>query len=156
MKKCIDFLRVLIISPEFCVIAFVITGIIIKPEFLLTILAKTNLTSEIIKYFALVPVGLIVLILREVKFVLYPKEDKVNLLQKWPKYYLLKNRFYVSVLYGAVFVLLGLSTWVFTFNDKTIMVSLLFGSAIGSAIDYWTVYHAHIIVKEIFKDQIGV
>ena len=141
----------LIISPE-CLVLLIGWGIWeYAREQLNSVAAALPSNGEMIRYLALLPVGLFVWLLKEGKDILFPGDSEENKrLVQWPDYWRLKLTFGVAVIYGFLFAVASVLVWVLGWKvNEARGFGLLTLSLVGALTVSGTVYFAKIKEKEI-------
>ena len=153
MKRIFDIVRAVIISPECVFVAIFTFLVLVKPDIFISLASRVNTTDDLIKYLALVPPTIAVVLMRRKDDLLFPEQHPAYaLLQDWPNYYLLLNRYWISVMWGILSSLITLWVWIFG-GDLTeyITFSLFFCSIITSIITAFTFFSATITLKRILS-----
>ncbi|MDH4027203.1 MAG: hypothetical protein OEU95_00030 [Nitrospirota bacterium] len=154
MKPFIDFIRFLIISPEFLIllVAFVLYEFF--SDYLVIITLLISKKTEMIKHFALVPSFIMIAIFKMAKSLLFPEKDKKEILQSWPDYYKLKLGFEVAILYSILFAIIGILGWALDWNETSPLPALgLLTALFGSSTVFITTYKAEITINETFARE---
>ena len=151
MKSLADFLRCVFISLEFLA---VISIFILEMKFAvsgrLPNVSFENLNDAAKLILVAAPFALFLYPFKDYKSILFPEFDKNSLLTKWPKYYMIKNRFFATILYNAI-SLGGYSLAVlFDFKEK---VFVCISAIIVSLISSFTFYLAKIKLEQILREN---
>lgn len=155
MKNIIKLFSITILSPEFFVIfaaLLLATYINVSDDWV-----KNNvlINAEAIKYIAFIPIGFGGWVLKNSRALLFPKESFNELLHSWEGYQELKLTVLVSNFYAFLFIVLGLSSWVFAREVNTFkMLVFIFTPTLGSIVLAITVYLAKIDQEEIMVKKL--
>ena len=156
MKLLLEYMRTIIISFEFLVLAGVISTLFLKPDFVQDTRDNINLNPDVVKWLALVPAGCLTLILRDIRKVLFPERDLKVKLQNWENYWRLRVTVNVGIIYGVCFVVMSVVSWLINWDEfGNEGLVLMVGAVIGACVDYLTVYFASVTVEEIYAKEYG-
>ncbi len=145
-----EYIRATVISLEFLIILLVILLVLIKPEFISTWSLRLSDNAEALRYVALAPVTVMVLVFNDSYKLLFPSEGKKKRFQAWPEYWKFKIIFFVGLMYSVLFGVAGLMTWILSFKiNESIGLVVFAGSVVGSFVVYVSIYLARIKVKEL-------
>lgn len=150
MKYIFEYLRTFVFSFEFL---FIILGICFglwwqKPIEILGELL--NPTNEILKHLSFVPLGLGVWCINQSRKLLFPDQNKTEILHEWPDYWKLRVVFNVTFLYSCLFAAAGLFSWLFNFSVKNpLQLSYIIFTILGSLAVTVSVYWARVNLEEI-------
>lgn len=153
MKYIIEILRTFFVSPEFVLILMGISLCTTFSQRISSVGEWLSDSNDIIKYVGLLPVLVLIKVFPDAVIVLWPENDKRQLLQNWPSYWKLKIVFYVTLIYASLFGTAGFLTWIikWDFSNKDVIIFVVqCVSVLGSIIVYLSVYNAKIKVREIF------
>jgi hypothetical protein len=150
MKKILFTLKVFFVSFEFLVISLCLLSLLNYPQEIKNIASQIESNNEILKFLAIIPIGIFVWIIKEARELLFPGEKINNILHEWPEYWKLRIHFNVALFYSFIFLALGLSVWIFGLDiNNEIGFVLLIVSIIGSFIDAISVYFGKVKQEEI-------
>src|SRR5690348_8627313 len=107
MKMMLSCLRYVFISCEFLACLLGIFVYTYWPSQLAWVSQHIGSQADVLKYFAILPIGLAVYDSKCVKDILSPKVDIRNFLQKWNLYLEFKIGCIIGLLYAILFCLLG-------------------------------------------------
>ena len=152
MKRVINFLRIIIVSPEMAFIAVLCLSVYLYPVFFIWVASEVNAVEDVIKYLAFVPLALGGMIVRQKDELLFPTHKSNNTLQEWPDYNsLLLDTYWGCLFFEAVSVVSTLGVWIFNADIKNYIVfSVFVGGIVVSIISYLTFFNSTITIKRIF------
>jgi hypothetical protein len=115
--------------------------------------AQIRGNDESIKFLALVPVTMLGLVIHGRKDLLFPDHPKNNLLQEWPEYYHILDRYWVTVFFGGVCILLSVGIWVLHLPlTNPEWLSIFMCSISVSTVTYFSFLNATIQVRRILSN----
>lgn len=153
MKRTLNVIRAIIISPEFVFVAGFALLAYLKPDLFISLASRVNTAKEPVSYLALVPPTIVVILMRQKDDLLFPTQPPISdLLQNWPGYHLLLERYWITVTWGILTSFPTLWIWLFK-GDLTeyITFSIFFCSIITSIITALTFFSATIMLKRILS-----
>ncbi len=155
MKRILTTLRYVFVSPEFLIMVAGLAAFAFCPSWLLWLSGRIGHQAELLKYFGLLPAGLVVYDTTIVKSVLFPGADKNTILQRWQLYGDLKCGGVVALLYGVAFAVAGIAALLFDWQSPAPSQSaLLITSVVGALTVSATLYFAHIRMEEVFRASV--
>ncbi|MEJ7745481.1 MAG: hypothetical protein WKF61_01760 [Luteimonas sp.] len=108
--------------------------------------------ADLLKYFGLLPFGLVVYDSKVVKSILIPDGDKLNLFQQWDLYGDFKLGCIVGLIYAVLFAVVGIACFFFDWKVPSAHQSaLLLTSMTGALTVSATLYFAHLKIEEMFR-----
>ena len=150
MKKITEFVRLLLIGPEFVIL---LAGVVLEYQFsggIARWISGSSPPDEVIKHLALLPAAAAGWMFLSGRTLLFPEKDAKQLLQSWPDYWKMRIGFDVALIYAIVFAVLGLIAWAMDWKaGKSFPYACLATSLIGAGTCFVTVYRAQQIVNEI-------
>jgi len=150
MKRIKDIAIAVCISPEVVIVLLCLFIYHRYPEFYQWIGARVSAREDVVKYFCFIPVGLLALSLRIAFPLLFPGDKEMKLLQVWPKYHMLKDRYVISLLFIAVCSTASIAVWALNLPVADArFIAIIIGSILISGITYVSLFFAQIRVKEI-------
>lgn len=150
MKRIKDIAIAVCISPEVVIILFCLFLYHHYPELYQWIGARVSARADVIKYFCFIPVGLLVLSLKIAFPLLFPGDKEMKILQAWPKYHMLKDRYVISLLFIAGCSVASIAVWALNLPvPDARFIAVIIGSILISCITYALLFFAQIRVKEI-------
>jgi hypothetical protein len=153
MKRILEFARAIFISPEFLVLLAGILLVTFGEILLNSMLSRLN-GMEAIKYLAAFPVAVLVLSFKDANQLLFPSEEKMDLLSGWQNYWRFKIVVIAACIWAVVYACLAVCSWVFGNPDKSsYALAVLLTSIVGSGVTYWSVFNARIKIREILKGR---
>lgn len=153
MKRTFDILRAVVISPEAVFIAVFALLVNLKPGIFISLASRINTADDLIKYLALIPASITVILMTKKDDLLFPDQHQAYyLLQKWPNYHLLLDRYWICIFWGILCSIPTLSIWIFD-GDLTeyITFSLFFCGILTPIITLLTFFTATITLKRILS-----
>lgn len=152
MKTLISILRYVLVSLEFLVCVAGAAAWFFFPSSLGWLSERIGSQAELLKYFGLLPVGLVVYDTTVVKNILMPESDKRNALQNWELYLDFKLGCIVGLAYAGIFAVLGVSCLFFDWKaPQPYQSAFLLTSVVGAITVSATLYFAHIKIEELFR-----
>jgi hypothetical protein len=155
MKKILDLLRALFISPEFLIFSFSI--VLYKYNFQVFSRIGTRIQEEtkIWEYLPVLPYLFTYAVINISSKIRSPIEKNKKVLYKWPLYNLLKNRVYISIFICILCCFCSIYIWFFENIKNPSLVGLIFlDSILISGITALTNLFALQKLKEIL--EIGI
>lgn len=154
MRKTAEFLRFLVISPEFVILS---AGLLLELQFgdgIARWISGSSPPDEIIKHLALLPVAAAGWIFFSGRTLLFPEKDTKQFLQSWTDYWKLRTGFDVCLVYSVIFGILGLAAWAMDWKSGNSMPYVgLATSLLGSGTCFLTVYRAQQTINEIIMQK---
>jgi hypothetical protein len=153
MKRVLDILKAVIISPEVGFIIFLFLLVYLRPDILRNLASQVNTNDETIKFWALVPVSVTIYFFTHRDDLLFPKEERLQeILNDWREYHLLLDRYWICIFWGGLGSLLTLAIWLFK-GDLSIpsIFSIFFGGIITPTITFLTFVSATITLKRLLS-----
>lgn len=153
MKRFLDILRAIVISPEMLFLAAFSLFAHLNQSYIISIASKTNTNEETIKYLALVPPSIIVfLYMRRDDLLFIDNHPKHNLIQEWPNFHMLLDRYWICILWGILGSVATVPIWIFNGDLSAINIFYLFFSGIITPIiSLLTFFSATITIKRILS-----
>jgi hypothetical protein len=147
-------LRKFFISPEFALILCFICFRQVDSTVIDAAIKAFDNAPDILRYISLLPAFAFSLSYKESRVLLFPSEDKIGILQKWPDFKKLKACVYIGLLYQLFFSCLGLYVWIIwkQINNNILLLTLLL-SVTGSFISFASFYFASNNCTEITKRE---
>lgn len=147
------FLRAMLLSVEALVIAI---ALLLWSQFhgsIQNLAAALTFNEEILKYLMVVPLGLAIWVINELRLLLQEDKETVRILIAWPEYWKLKLHVWVSLLYAAVFTCVSIAPWFVKGGITTGFGLLLFATSIAGQFSLAiSVYAARFRIKEILAN----
>ena len=154
MKRLLSILRYVFVSLEFLVCAAGIALYVFLPGQFIWISERIGSQAELLKYFGLLPIGLVVYDSTVSKNILMPDADKRNAFQRWELYGDFKCGCIVGLGYAVLFGFAGIGCFFFDWKSPAAhQAALLLTSITGALTVSATLYFAHIKVEELFRQH---
>lgn len=150
MKHLLEYCRTILVSFEFIIIASFMVVSLRASTVLDPIREQIQLSDDANKWFALVPAGLLTLVFKDVRKILFPEKDTKNALHAWVEYHNVRVICNVSLLYGVIFLLFGVTSWVLAPEYKSVSFLLSVTSILGASTTFITTHLAEIRINEEF------
>jgi hypothetical protein len=152
MKKVWDIAISILISPEVLAIVATFAAFEFFGEPLQSLASRLKDRQEPIKWLSLLPVGLLINLVRDRSSLLFPKGAKAQLFQEWPLYWMLPNRYFISVVMTLACAVTTVVFWVFAV-DLSIASNLgiFIGAILVSVIASSTHFIATFTLRRILK-----
>ncbi len=152
MKSLLSILRYTFVSPECLVCVTGAASCLLFPSGLAWLSDRIGSQAELLKYFGLLPVGLVVYDATSVKNILMPEADKLRVLQSWDLYFDFKLGCIVGLAYAVVFAVVGICCLFFEWKaPQACQSALLLISVVGAITVAATFYFSHIKIEEVFR-----
>lgn len=150
MSRLKDIALAVFVSFEFLCLLTVLALYTALPQLFVWIGTRLSGADDRIRYFCFVPVAVLALVVRSSKDLLFPSESDCRLLQEWPKYRMVRDRYFVSVVWAAGCALAGPLIWGLKLpvSDKRFVAAAVAAIAI-SLVDYGCLFVATLTVREI-------
>ena len=154
VKKYLDCIRFVFISPELCVglgTFFCLTTFPEIIQFMATYLFKNEVDLEHYLKLLVLPITILIITYRFADSILNP-ENEVNrkILKEWSSYWMLKNRVYCSLILSLLSLIGSLFGWYYALNTNlnsgTLMLLICW---IVSLTSFSTIALAKLQIKEI-------
>lgn len=155
MKRLLDFLRALFISPEFLFILISVALYKFNFQLFSKIGSRIQEENKIWEYLPFLPFLFTSAVIKISYTIRSPLEKNNKILYKWPLYTYLKNRVYVSIFICILCCLSGFYIWFFEdIKDLALVGVIFFDSIFISGITALTNLLASQKLKEIL--EIGI
>ena len=152
MKSLLSILRYVFVSLEFLACVAGTAACFFFPAAFGWLSERIGNQAELLKYFGLLPVGLVVYDTTVVKNILMPEADKKNVLQAWDLYFDFKLGCIVGLAYAGVFSVTGVCCLFFDWKvAEPYQSSFLLTSVVGAITVSATLYFSHIKIEELFR-----
>lgn len=154
MKHVLTILRYAFVSLE-CLVS--VAGLVIYifcPGAFIWLSERIGQQAELLKWFGLLPVGLVVYDSTLLKAMLFPDGDKHGVLQSWKLYWNLKCGCVVGLCYGIVFAVTGITALLFDWKSPAAYQSAVLVTSVAGALTVsGTLFFSHIKVEELFRQS---
>ncbi|MEW6487168.1 MAG: hypothetical protein AB1578_04535 [Thermodesulfobacteriota bacterium] len=155
MNRLKDILVATLVSLEALVLVGSVGVYILAPSCFVWLGARLT-QNEPIKYLALVPVALLVVMVRSAGDLLFPSSVDFTILQKWPDYHMVKDRYLISLVITGACTLVVISIWALSLPLSQALNAFAFVTAIAVAlVAYGCFAYATWTVKEILSAHVG-
>jgi hypothetical protein len=152
MRSLFSILRYVFVSLEILVCVIGTAACLSFPATFAWLSDRIGSQAELLKYFGLLPVGMMIYDTTVVKQILMPETDKRHVLQNWELYFDFKLGCIVGLAYAGVFVVMGFSCLLFDWKvPEPYQSALLLTSVVGAMTVSATLYFAHIKIEELFR-----
>lgn len=132
MKKPIDIIRLLFISPEVVFLLVILLVYQLKPEWLFLVGLPFKKNGEIWKFLPSLPILFTGVVIKVGGKIRAPLENSSNkLLYGWPLYSFLRNRVLVSIFICILCSIGALTIWLFIENLTPITVGAIYLLSVG-------------------------
>lgn len=154
MKRIWNLFIAITISSETLVTLIYFLLYMCVPQIFQLLGSQIGSNSEPIKFLALVPTVLLGLIIHGRKDLLFPDHHKNNLLQEWPEYYHILDRYWVTVLLCGVCIFLTVGIWALHLPlTEPRWLAVFLCSISISIVTYLTFLNATIQVRRVLSKQ---
>lgn len=110
MKRAKEFMIALLVSPEILVVVIFLLIYEFIPKLFIFIGAVIR-ENEPVKFLALTPVSMLGLMIHGRKELLFPEHEKTEFLLAWEGYYLILDRYWISIVFCGVCVIASVAVW---------------------------------------------
>lgn len=162
MRRTLGIVGIIIISPEMLAILLLTILYFAVPQVFIWLAFRVSTTDEQLKFLALAPLALTGIIINKRNDLLFPEHKESQLLQEWPDYHLIYDRYWVCLLFSATCTGVSLVIWLIglSLKDPAYLVVFL-TSLIIPIITFFTFINATISLKRLLflykqKHQNGV
>jgi hypothetical protein len=151
MRQILEFLRVIIISPEIIIILSIIATSVYYPNIFTLIGFKVKSDQELWKFLPAIPLTIFAWAIAQAKDILFPSGSSSNrILLDWPEYWKLKIRVIISLLLILLSVFASLIVWIFKIEVPAVAIGAVFcGSVAISVITACCLWLAFVNIKQI-------
>ena len=118
MKRILSIIGIIIFSPEMFAILILIALYFIVPQIFVWIASRVSTADEQLKFLALAPLTLTIFIISKRSDLLFPEHKENQILQEWPNYHMLLDRFWVCMLFSATSAGVSLAIWLIGLSLK--------------------------------------
>jgi len=144
------------VSPELLVCASGLALGFFLPTQFIWLSERIGTQAELLKYFGVLPVGLLVYDSTVAKGILMPEGDRQGYFQRWEGYEDFKDGCIVALCYAILFVIAGIAGFFFDWKAPAAYQSALLLTSISGALAVSaTLYFAHIKIEELFRHHSG-
>lgn len=107
-------------------------------------------TDDRVRYLCFIPVGILALIVKSAKELLFPSDSDLRVLHEWPRYRMLRDRYTISILWAIVCASTGVVVWALKLpiSDRR-FVAVVLGATLIALIDYACLFNATLTVREV-------
>lgn len=149
MKRIIDILRVIFISPEFLILLIVFVLQIYKADWFILIGKQFQSNNEIWKFLPTLPMLFTSLVFKFGKNICIPLENNKQLYQ-WDEYYRITDRVHIGIYISILSSIGAISVWLLIDIISNLYIGIIFISSIGiSGFSALTMYLASISIREV-------
>lgn len=152
MRRLLTILRYVFVSPELLIGVVGLSSCVFLPAQMVWLSERIGTQAELLKYFGLLPVGLIVYDSTVAKSILMPDGDKWSSFQKWEDYEDFKAGCIVALCYAVLFGIIGVACFFFDWKTPSGHQSAFLLTSIAGALTVSSIlYFAHIRIEELFR-----
>lgn len=149
MKRIIDILRVIFISPEFLILLIVFVLQIYKADWFILIGKQFQSNNEIWKFLPTLPMLFTSLVFKFGKNIRIPLENNKQLYQ-WNEYYRITDRVHIGIYISILSSIGAISVWLLIDIISNLYIGIIFISSIGiSGFSALTMHLASISIREV-------
>jgi len=149
VKRIIDILRVIFISPEFLILLIVFVLQIYKADWFILIGKQFQSNNEIWKFLPTLPMLFTSLVFKFGKNICIPLENNKQLYQ-WDEYYRITDRVHIGIYISILSSIGAISVWLLIDIISNLYIGIIFISSIGiSGFSALTMYLASISIREV-------
>lgn len=148
--KLVYIFRVCFISIEFFIL---LTWLLLFTEFkakITELITGLTLSSEVGSYLILLPIAIFINIYKDSHQLLFAEKENIKLLVRWPDYWKLKTHVYVSLFYGAFYLIASSLAWFYTewINNPLTFITFI-SACIGLICVASSIYFAKMSILEL-------
>lgn len=154
MKRCNAILRSIFVGPEFFILIAGAVLLVFFPDPFIWLTGRIGHDAELLKYFGLLPAGLVVYDATVTKGILLPDADIRRILQSWKLHWELKCTAVIALVYGFSFGVGGFAALLLDWKTPGAHQSALLIASIGGGLTVSvSLYFAHIKIEELFRQH---
>lgn len=148
--RILYFLRVLLISTEFLIIAVSWLLAVYALDAVGKFSLSMDFNPDLVKFLMIIPAGAVVWIANETRLLLQDDKDTTRLLVRWPDYWKLKAHTNVCMVYAVFFCVVSIIPWASKSGLSTGSGLIFFVCGfVGQLAVVYSIYSARIRLKEI-------
>ena len=152
MKRTLGIVGIIIISPEMLAILLLTVLYFSVPQVFIWLASRVSPADEQLKFLALAPLALTGIIISKRNDLLFPEHKESQLLQEWPDYKMILDRYWVCVLFSATCTGVSLGIWLVGLNLKDpVYLAVFMTSLIIPVITFFTFINATISLKRLLS-----
>jgi hypothetical protein len=152
MKRVWEFLKMLILSPEALIVLAFGAALKVSPQTFTKIGSMLSGNKEPIRFLAVVPFVMLGLIIKDKKDLLFPEHAAENLLQQWPEYYLILDRYWASIIICAACGITEIIIWALNLPlTKPSVLASFIAAIVVSPVTYLLFHSATIKIRRILS-----
>lgn len=141
MKRISDFFISIFISVEFLVALVFFAPYQIFPNYFTYIGTRLTQNSASIKYLTFIPAGLLAMVMKENKKLLFPDLPSNDIFQEWPDFYMIEYRYYLSLLIIGFCFILCVGIWALNIELSSGHFFAVFSASITISIITYVHFH---------------
>lgn len=130
------------VSPEMVTALAFLAVLTFFPQLFDILGSKLTGDKDQIKFLALIPVGILGLIIHARNDLLFPSHPFAHVLQEWPDYFMILDRYWFSVLICALCILISVGIWILNIPFNNSRALALFLCAITEPVVTYICFHA--------------
>ena len=154
MKRCGAILRSVFVGPEFLIVIAGAALLVFFPNPFIWLSERIGNQAELLKYFGLLPAGLVVYDATVAKNILLPDGDKQQIFQSWELHWEFKCAVVVGLVYSFCFAIAGIVALLFDWQTPEAHQSALLATSVaGGLMVSVTLFFAHIRIEELFRQH---
>jgi len=152
MKRVWEFFKMLILSPEALIVLVFGAALKVSPQTFTKIGSMLSGNKEPIRFLAFVPFVMLGLIMNGKKDLLFPEHEAESLLQQWPEYYLILDRYWVSIIICAVCGITEIIIWALNLPlAKPSVLASFIAAIVVSPVTYLLFHNATIKIRRMLS-----
>lgn len=152
MKRITDILISIFISVEFLVGFLFFLAYQTCPNYFDLLGTRLTQNSDFIKYLTFIPVGLLAIIMKDKKDLLFPDHVSNEILQEWPDFHMIEDRYYLTLFFILVCFLSCGGIWALNFKLSSGLYFAIFIAAVTISVITFVHYHyATIKIRRILS-----
>lgn len=153
MRRVLDVVRAILLSPEFVFAAGLALIVSLKSEIFISLASMVTSVDERINYLALISPAIVAVLIKQKDDLLFVSgHPMAGALQEWPQYHLILDRYWVTIMWCVLCSIITISIWILDGDlSHYIIFSLFFGSIIISLIASLTFFSATITLRRILS-----
>ena len=149
MKRIIDVLRAIFISPEFLILFIIVILQAYKADWFILIGKQFHSNNEIWKFLPTLPMLFTGLVFKFGKNIRIPLENNKQLYE-WDEYHRITDRVFIGIYISILSSIGAISVWLLIDIISNLYIGIIFISSIGiSGFSALTMYLASISIREV-------
>lgn len=150
MKRFLDIVVAIAISFETVVVVSCVAASLWLGDPIATLGARMQQDAELVRWLALLPVGLLGFTVMKHKWLLLPRSESTKALRQWPKYHMIQDRYGVALVWLLLSSAVTIYLWATAIDFASVNQFVwFFGAIMVSLVATGTVFWAGITLDQI-------